>query len=54
MDYVAEAMSPVEIGQHSPCRIHFNEISNNELRGCELNFLEERKDASQTRLAIYQ
>jgi hypothetical protein len=54
MTYGAEAMSPVEVGLPSPRRVSFNEISNDELRRCELDFLEERRNDSQLRLAVYQ
>lgn len=54
MAYGAEAMSPVEVGLPSPRRLQFNEISNDEIRRCELDFLGERRDASQVRLATYQ
>lgn len=35
-------------------RLHFNEISNDELRIYELDFLEENRYESQSKLAIYQ
>lgn len=54
MTYGAEAMSLVEVGVPSPCRIHFDEITNEDLSGAELDFLEERRDDSQVRLASYQ
>lgn len=47
--YDAEAMSPVEVGLPFPRRLSFNEISNDELRRCELDFLEEKRDDSQVR-----
>lgn len=46
MAYGVEAMSLVEVGLSSPHCIHFNEISKNELRRCDLDFLEERSDKS--------
>lgn len=47
-------MSPVEMVLPSPCCFHFNEISNDELKGCELSFLEEMRDESQAKLVVYQ
>ncbi|XP_022848382.1 uncharacterized protein LOC111370748 [Olea europaea var. sylvestris] len=46
MTYRAEAMSPIEI--------YFNEINNDEAQVCKLHLLEERKDSSQVKLAMYQ
>lgn len=54
MTYGSEAMSPVEVGLLSPRRLHLKEISNDELRRFELDFLEERGNKSQSKLAIYQ
>lgn len=51
--YRVEAMSPVKMGLPSPCRIHFNEISNDELMRYELDFLEEMRDESQAYLVVY-
>lgn len=48
-----EAMSLVKMGLPSPCRIHFNEISNDELMRYELDFLEEMRDESQAYLVVY-
>ncbi|XP_022859445.1 uncharacterized protein LOC111380183 [Olea europaea var. sylvestris] len=47
MTYGAEAMSPIEVGVPSHCRIHFSEISNDEARISELHLLEEMRNASQ-------
>lgn len=47
-------MSPVEVSLPSPHRLHFNEVSNEELRRCELDFLEERINESQSKLDMYQ
>lgn len=46
-------MSLVEVGLPLPRRLHFNEISNEELRRCELEFLEERINKSQSKLPMY-
>ncbi|XP_022885268.1 uncharacterized protein LOC111401634 [Olea europaea var. sylvestris] len=54
MAYGAKAMSPVEVGLPSPCHLHFNEINNDELWRFNLNFIDERRDDSQLRLATYQ
>ncbi|CAI9764750.1 unnamed protein product [Fraxinus pennsylvanica] len=54
MAYGAEAMSPVKVSLPSTRRIHFNGLSNDELRRCELDLLEEMRDASQAKLTIYQ
>lgn len=44
MAYGVEAISQVKVGLPSlPC-IKFNEISNDELRRCELDFVDERMD----------
>lgn len=53
MAYRAEAMIPVEVGLSSPRRLQFNEVSNDELRRCELNFLDE-KISTCIVLATYQ
>lgn len=47
-------MSPVEVDVSSPRRLHFNEIMNDDLRRLELDFLEEKRDESQVKLASYQ
>lgn len=47
MAYGTKAMSPVEVGLPSFARLNFNEISNDELRRYELDFLDERRDGSQ-------
>ncbi|XP_022855998.1 uncharacterized protein LOC111377175 [Olea europaea var. sylvestris] len=54
MAFVTEAMSPVEVGLPSPRRLHFSEITNDELRGLDLDYIEERKDDSQVKLGTYQ
>ncbi|CAI9782264.1 unnamed protein product [Fraxinus pennsylvanica] len=54
MAYGAEAMSPFEVGLSSPHNLQFNEVSNDEIRQCELDFLEKRRDDSQIKLASYQ
>lgn len=54
MTYGAEAMSPVEVGVPSPRCIHFDEVTNDELRKLELDFLGERRDGSRDRLVSYQ
>lgn len=50
MGYRSETMSLIEVGPPSLHRIYFNELSNDKLRRCELNFLKEMSDESQTRL----
>ncbi|XP_022886895.1 uncharacterized protein LOC111402791 [Olea europaea var. sylvestris] len=47
--YGTEAMSPVEVGLASPCHLHFSEISNDELRRFNLDFIDERRDDSPLR-----
>ncbi|XP_022846413.1 uncharacterized protein LOC111369168 [Olea europaea var. sylvestris] len=47
MAFGTEAMSPVEVGLPSPRRLHFSEMTNDELRRCDLNFIDERIDDSQ-------
>lgn len=37
-------MSPIEVGLPSPRHLHFNKISNDMLRRCKLDFLDERRD----------
>lgn len=54
MTYRMEAMSPIEVGLPSPQWLHFNEVSNKELRRCELDFFEERMNRLQSKLAMYQ
>ncbi|XP_022862560.1 uncharacterized protein LOC111382754 [Olea europaea var. sylvestris] len=54
MTYRSKAMSLVEVGVPSYRRIHFNKVSNDEARVCELHLLEEKRDISQVKLAIYQ
>ncbi|XP_022861553.1 uncharacterized protein LOC111381936 [Olea europaea var. sylvestris] len=54
MAYGTEAMSPVEVGLLSPRCLHFNEITNDELRRFDLNFIEEIRDDTQLKLATYQ
>ncbi|XP_022852500.1 uncharacterized protein LOC111374102 [Olea europaea var. sylvestris] len=54
MAYGTEAMSPVKVGLPSPRRLHFSEISNDELLRFNLDFIDERTDDSQLRLAAYQ
>lgn len=39
MIYGADAISPIEVGLPFPRHLHFNEISNNELRILEFDFL---------------
>lgn len=47
-------LSSVEVKLFSSRHLHFNVIFNNELRRCEINFLEERMDDLQVKLATYQ
>lgn len=54
MVYGTETISPVAIVLPSPCRLQFSEVSNDELRRRELDFLDERRDDSQWRPATYQ
>lgn len=54
MAYGVKAMSPIEVGLLSPRRLHFNEISNEKIRRCELDLIEEKRDDSQINLASYQ
>ncbi|XP_022891957.1 uncharacterized protein LOC111406817 [Olea europaea var. sylvestris] len=54
MAFETEAMIPVEVGLPSPRRLHFSEITNDELRRCDLGFIEERRDDSQLKLGTYQ
>lgn len=55
MAYGTEAMSPIEVSLPSPClAAALNEITNGEIRQSELDFLEEKKDNSQIKLASYQ
>ncbi|XP_022871367.1 uncharacterized protein LOC111390542 [Olea europaea var. sylvestris] len=54
MAYGIEAMSPIEVKLPSPRRLHFSEITNDELRRCDLDFIEERRDDAQLKLVIYQ
>lgn len=51
MAYRVKAMSPFNVGLPSPQHLHFNEISNEEIRRYELDFLEEKRNDSQIRLA---
>lgn len=53
MAYGADAMSLVEVGLLSPCRILFNKIYIDYLKMCELDFLKDKKDESQMILTIY-
>ncbi|XP_022848768.1 uncharacterized protein LOC111371087 [Olea europaea var. sylvestris] len=46
MAYGIEAMSPVEVDLPSPCHLHFSEISNDELRKFNLDFIDKRRDDS--------
>lgn len=52
--YGAKPMSTVEVGFPFSYQLYFNEISNDKLRRCELNFLNEKRDDSQLKLAAYQ
>ncbi|XP_022889049.1 uncharacterized protein LOC111404482 [Olea europaea var. sylvestris] len=54
MAFETEAMSPVEVGLPSPRRLHFSEMINDELRRCDLDFIVERSDDSQSKLGTYQ
>lgn len=54
MAYGTEAMSPMEVGLPSPRRLHFNEITNDEFRRFDLDFIEERRDDSQLKLGTYK
>lgn len=54
MAYWIKAISSVKVGLPSPNHLQFNEISNYELRTCELDFLDEKRNESQIKLAIYQ
>lgn len=47
-------MRPVEVGLPSPRRLQFNKISNEEIKRCEPDFLDEMREASQAKLTIYQ
>lgn len=46
MAYKAKAMSLMKVRSPSPCCLHFNEIFNDDLKRCKLNFLIERRDES--------
>lgn len=35
-------------------RLHFSEISDDELRRCELDFIDEKRDEPQLKVAAYQ
>ncbi|XP_022880896.1 uncharacterized protein LOC111398193 [Olea europaea var. sylvestris] len=50
MAYGTEAMSLVEVGLPSPRRLHFSDITNDELHRCDLDFTEERRDDAQLKL----
>lgn len=52
MTYGVE-VSSVEIGLPSPRHLQFNEIFNDKLRRCELDFLDEKKNKSQVKLVSY-
>lgn len=52
--YGIEAMHSVEAGLPLPRLLHFNEVSNDELRRCKLDLLEEMRNDSQVKLASYQ
>lgn len=52
--YDIEAMSTVEVGIPSPRCLYFSGITNDELRRWDLDFINERRDESQLRLAAYQ
>ncbi|XP_022891987.1 uncharacterized protein LOC111406852 [Olea europaea var. sylvestris] len=54
MAYGTETISPVEVDLPSPRRIHFNKITNDELRRFDLDFIDERRYDSQLRLTTYQ
>ncbi|XP_022857676.1 uncharacterized protein LOC111378680 [Olea europaea var. sylvestris] len=54
MAFGTEAMSPMEVGLPSPRCLHFSEITDDELRRLDLNFIEERRDDSQLKLGTYQ
>lgn len=54
MAYEVEDMSPIKVGIPSPRRLQFNEISNDELRRWEHDFLNEMRNESEIKLAIYQ
>ncbi|XP_022897512.1 uncharacterized protein LOC111411189 [Olea europaea var. sylvestris] len=54
MAFETEAMSPVEVGLPSPRRLHFSEITNDELRRLDLDFIDERRDDAQLNLGTYQ
>lgn len=47
-------MSPIEVGVLSHHHIHFNEITNDKLQRYKLKFLEEKSDAYQAKLILYQ
>lgn len=50
MTYGAEVISRVEVGLPSLRHIHFNDISNDELRRCGLDFLVEKRNDSQAKM----
>lgn len=50
---IAEAMSLIEASLPSSRRLWFNEISNDKLRKCELDFVDEMKNESQIKLVVY-
>lgn len=52
MAYRAEAMSQFKVGLSSPHRLQSNKISNDELRRCELDFLDEMRNESQVEWVI--
>ncbi|XP_022883388.1 uncharacterized protein LOC111400195 [Olea europaea var. sylvestris] len=54
MAYGTETKSSVEVGLPSPRHLHFSEITNDEHQRCDLDFIKERRDDSQKKLATYQ
>ncbi|KAL2480275.1 Uncharacterized protein Adt_33241 [Abeliophyllum distichum] len=54
MEYGAEAMIPVEIGISSPRYLHFDEVTNENLRRANMDLQDERYVDSQLRLVVYQ
>lgn len=54
MAYGVEAMSPLEVGLPSFRRLHFNKKSNDKLKRCDLDFLNEMKNECQMKLVTNQ
>lgn len=54
MAFGTKTMSSIEVRLPSSCCLYFSEITNDVLRRCELDFIDEKKDESQLKLATYQ